>query len=156
MSLFPFTRKRDGVHASFGQHERQLLDQLLGQLAGLLDEPDQADPAVARLLPPGYSGDAEAEAEFRRLTVDDLAARKVESARVARESLAGDLSKPLSAQTAQAWLLTLTDLRLTLGARLGVTAEGFPDGADREARLMHDVYDWLGFVQETLVRALDR
>ncbi|ROQ37504.1 uncharacterized protein DUF2017 [Frondihabitans sp. PhB188] len=156
MSLFPFSRKRDGVHFSFAGHERSLIEQLVSQIVTLLEERDEADPAVARLLPAGYRGDDDADAEFRRLTVDDLTARKVETATLVLETLAGDPKAPLSKEAEQAWLRTLNDVRLTLGTRLGVTADGFDAPADQEAAYLRAVYEWLGFVQETLVRALDR
>jgi hypothetical protein len=47
---------------------------------------------------------------------------------------------------------------LALGTRLGIEEgdeevwEGLADGDPR--RHIHDVYEWLGWVQETLVRAL--
>jgi hypothetical protein len=64
----------------------------------------------------------------------------------------------LDGEEATAWLRTLTDLRLALGTRLGVE-EGDEDHwtalpAGDPRRQVHDVYDWLGWVQETLVRAI--
>jgi hypothetical protein len=57
----------------------------------------------------------------------------------------------------QAWLRTLTDVRLALATRLGIEddAHEWDDDGDDPAAVMHDVYDWLGFVQETLVLAID-
>ena len=58
----------------------------------------------------------------------------------------------------QAWLRCLTDIRLAIGTRLEV-AEGDDDRWDAlpdddPGKAMHDVYEWLGYVQETLVRSL--
>ena len=64
----------------------------------------------------------------------------------------------LSRDEAQSWLGTLNDLRLTLGSRLGVQE----DNHELLAALAEDdptfaafhIYDWLTFLQDTLVQAL--
>jgi uncharacterized protein DUF2017 len=134
---------------------------------GPVDAPD--DPVLARLLPPAYLEDPEAAAEFRRFTERGLRAGKVRDAAVVVETLqdagsdgdaeAGeDVEAVLDPDSAQAWLRCLTDLRLALATRLGVEQddEDFwerlaPD--DPRAHL-HDIYDWLGYLQELLVREL--
>ena len=64
----------------------------------------------------------------------------------------------LSEEEAQVWLRALNDVRLALGVRLSIT-EDFEarlqdlDPADPRSAYMW-VYDWLTFLQETLVRAL--
>ena len=101
-----------------------------GELAGVepfeLGGPVTApdDPVLARLLPDGYRDDPVAAGEFRQYTEPDLRAAKVAAARTV----------------------------------LGVT-EDYPDelpGADpadpRSAYL--GVYYWLGYLQDSLVRAL--
>ena len=154
--ILPFQHRRDGVHLGLAEHERELLRDLVAQLVSLLETHDDADPAVARLYPPGYDGDAEADAEFRRLTADDLTAGKIENAKALLASLHADRRAPLTHETLEAWLRSLTDLRLTLASRLGVTNEGVPDPGDRNGVVLRDVYEWLGYVQESLVRAIDR
>ena len=64
----------------------------------------------------------------------------------------------LAGEAAQDWLRALNDVRLAIGTVLGVT-EDYPDelpGADpadpRSAYL--GVYYWLGYLQDSLVRAL--
>jgi hypothetical protein len=134
---------------------------------GPVDAPD--DPVLARLLPPAYLEDAEAAAEFRRFTERGLRASKVRDAAAVVETLqdaasdedaqAGDdVEAVLGPDDAQAWLRCLTDLRLAMATRLGVEQddEDFweqlaPD--DPRAHL-HDIYDWLGYLQELLVREL--
>jgi hypothetical protein len=64
----------------------------------------------------------------------------------------------LSAGDAEAWLRSLNDVRLALGVVLGITEDyehGFSelDSDDPREAYLH-VYDWLTFLQETLVRAL--
>jgi hypothetical protein len=65
----------------------------------------------------------------------------------------GDAAQ-LDAGDIQAWLRTLTDLRLTLAARLQVERDGtLPDGSDE---MTVAVYEWLGYLQENLLDAIDR
>lgn len=117
------------------------------------------DPVLARLLPDAYTGDAEAAGDFRRYTEHDLRSGKVAAARTVLATLPeGGGQLRLSADDAQSWLRALNDVRLALGVRLSVTE----DFEERMARLDPDdphwayfwVYDWLTYLQETLVRAL--
>jgi hypothetical protein len=141
---------------------------------GLGDDPSRpTDPVVLRLFPDGYRNDDEAADEFRRFTERSMRELKADSAATVLASLEAvgvtdsakeDVSKRekirlrLNPAAAQAWLRTLTDLRLALGTRLGVEEgdeehwDSLADGDTR--RHIHDVYEWLGWVQETLVRAL--
>lgn len=128
------------------------------------------DPVVLRLFPDAYRGDDEAASDFRRYTERGLREAKAGFAATVLASLATAGSadpdeKPrekvkvdLDADQAQAWLRTLTDLRLALGTRLAVVEgdETAWDSLDDDdpRRHVHDVYDWIGWVQETLVRAL--
>ncbi|WP_423922440.1 DUF2017 domain-containing protein [Frigoribacterium sp. 2-23] len=156
MSILPFGRVRgDGVRVNLAEHERTLLADLTRQVVGVLEAGDPDDPAVARLLPDAYRGDDEAAAEFRRFTADDLTRRKIENASVLLASLETE-GTTLDRAAQQSWLRTLTDLRLTLGSRLGVTADGFAPSDDPQTLMMHDVFDWLGYLQEVLVRSLPR
>jgi hypothetical protein len=120
------------------------------------------DPALARLFPDGYTDDDAASADFRRYTQVGL--RDARRARIAAALATLDASAHgrtvLDAETTQAWLGVLNDLRLVLGERLEVTedleamlAAMTPDDPRRAAL---GVYDWLGWVQETLVRTLLR
>jgi hypothetical protein len=117
------------------------------------------DPVLARLLPDAYRDDPEAAGDFRRYTEQDLRAGKVAAARTVLATLPEDGGQVrLSADEAQVWLRALNDVRLALGVRLSVTE----DFEQRMASLDPDdprsayfwVYDWLTYLQETLVRAL--
>lgn len=119
------------------------------------------DPALIRLLPDAYPDDPVASAEFRRFTTSGLAERKVLNARLVVESLArpahGAIEVRLDEAGATAWLRALTDIRLVLGARLGIVQDG-DDGEihDDESALMRALFDWLASVQDSLVLALRR
>jgi hypothetical protein len=143
------------------------LESLL-DLGGPIDVPD--DPVLARLLPDAYADDAEAAGEFRRYTERGLRDQKaVQGQRVIADleeaglppevdADAEPIELELAADQSQAWLRCLTDVRLALATRLGVEEDdedywlSLPD--DDPQLYLHDIYDWLGYVQETLVQAL--
>jgi Domain of unknown function (DUF2017) len=136
------------------------------------------DPVLRRLLPDAYRDDDEGASDFRRFTERGLRESKSHNAQVLIETLiAGGMVEPLAADTesdapaqpvvevdldadaVQAWLRALTDIRLALATRLGIEQDdeqrwaGLPD--DDPESYVHDIYDWLGYVQETLVHAVD-
>ncbi len=128
------------------------------------------DPVLRRLLPDAYGDDAEESAEFRRFTERSLTSAKVENAERLIASLeAGGLDHEEEMDTVveveldpadvQAWLRSLTDIRLSIAVRLGIDSEddqlALSESDDPAVSTMVDVYDWLGYVQETLVGALD-
>lgn len=160
-----FRRSGSLCVATFAPQEAQVLRQCVAELAALLaDDPDTDDPAVERLFPDVYPEDPEQAAEFRRLTEDDLKAAKLEQAKNVLSALldsGGEVH--LDEETADVWLRALTDVRLALGTRLGVSDEtdiqaeldeavGRDPSSPRVAQL--SVYAYLTFLQESLVWAL--
>jgi hypothetical protein len=125
------------------------------------------DPAVARLLPVAGTEDDEAAAEFRRFTEIGLRQRKSHNLRTAAATLSSGDDVVLDDDSSAAWLTALTDVRLVLAERLEIRTD-----ADAEAihELLEDsdvddedprawlaaVYDFLTWLQETLVHALSR
>ena len=156
-----FRRSRHQFVAVFTPDEAGTLSILASQVIALLEDRGsrEADPAMLRLLPDAYSDDAEATAEFRRFTADDLASRKASNARRIVADLAPSAGATsattvkVDAQAAQAWLRSLTDIRLTIATRLGIETDDDLGSGDPALR---DLYDWLGFVQGSLVDCLDR
>jgi hypothetical protein len=145
------------------------LEQLL-DFSGPTTEPE--DPVLARLFPTAYPDDPEAAGEFRRFTEGTLrdgkaqgAVRIIEAleeaglpAELDDESLMVDVE--LSKEEAVSWMRSFTDIRLALATRLGVE-EGdedywmsLPDDDPRTH--VYDIYQWLGYLQETLVAAVSR
>ena len=117
------------------------------------------DPVLARLLPDAYGDDPDAAGEFRRYTEQGLRSGKVAAAQTVLATLPSDGGRVrLSAGDAEAWLRSLNDVRLALGVVLGITEDyehelSELDPEDPREAYLH-VYDWLTFLQETLVRAL--
>jgi hypothetical protein len=128
------------------------------------------DPVLARLFPSAYAEDEEASSEFRRFTESGLRDGKAASAAQVIDTLEeAGLPAELSDQklvidveldeaSALTWMRAFTDLRLALGVRLEIE-EGDEDywrslpGDDPRSQA-HDLYEWLGALQETLVDAL--
>jgi hypothetical protein len=135
---------------------------------GPTTEPD--DPVLARLFPTAYPDDDEAAGEFRRFTEGSLRDSKAQSAALVIDTLeeAGlpdelgedglHIDVELDQDGALAWLKSFTDVRLALATRLGIEDEdddfwlALPDDDPRTQ--VHDIYDWVGYLQETLVHAL--
>ncbi|MGZ5367508.1 MAG: DUF2017 family protein, partial [Aeromicrobium sp.] len=111
-------------------------------------------------------------AEFRRYTEQSLSAAKVSNAEQLIGSLIdGGLSfeeedlastkqveVELDGDTAQAWLRALTDIRLSLAVRLGIETEEdlmlIASSEEESIAAMAEIYDWLGYVQESLLASL--
>lgn len=122
---------------------------------GPVSPPD--DPVLARLFPDGYREDPEAAGEFRKYTEQGLRSGKIAAAQTVLATLppAGGRVR-LSAEDGEAWLRALNDVRLALGVRLGITEEyehEVATGGDPRSAYLQ-VYDWLTYLQETLVQAL--
>lgn len=127
------------------------------------------DPVLQRLFPTAYVQDDEAAAEFRRFTEKGLRSGKAAGAACIIDTLeeAGLPAQPedgmyidveLTADVAVTWMRSFTDMRLAIATRLGIEEGdeerwwGLPDD-DPQAQV-HDIYEWLGFLQETLVRSV--
>ncbi|MBI1379085.1 MAG: DUF2017 family protein [Frankiales bacterium] len=132
----------------------------LAQLVGIDPEAQRPDdPALARLFPDAYRDDDDAAAEFRRFTERSLRDTKLAHARTVAGTLRRSGDKlVLTEAEAQSWLGTLNDLRLTLGSRLGVQEDNHDEflalPEDHPLVALYHVYDWLTYLQETLVHAL--
>ena len=130
------------------------------------------DPVLARLFPSAYAHDDEAAGEFRRFTEGTLRTEKATGAGAIIDALddAGlpaqlteaddglEIEVELDLAAARTWMKSLTDVRLALATRLGVE-EGDEEvwwamPEDDPRRHVHDIYEWVGELQETLVRAV--
>lgn len=141
------------------------LERLL-DFSGPTTEPE--DPVLARLFPTAYPDDEEAAGDFRRFTESTLRDGKAGSAAAIIDTLeeAGLTNEPadgtfidveLDEGEALTWMRSFTDMRLAIATRLGVEEDdeeywhSLPDDDPRSQ--VHDIYDWLGYLQETLVHA---
>ena len=145
-----FQRRGDTVRVRLDVHERLLLSDLLDELEGLLETPD--DPELRRLFPPGYSDRADDE-QYRSLVHDQLVSGRSKALTTVRETLGGET---LDLEQADQWLRALNDMRLVLGTRWDVTEQldyGKLDLNEPRGRELA-VYGYLSWLQEQLVEAL--
>ena len=145
-------------------------ERMMAEFSGPTTIPE--DPVLARLFPNAYPDDPEAAGDFRRFTEGTLRDGKAAAAGLVIDTLeeAGlppELTEDglmidveLDEAEAESWLRAFTDVRLALATRLGVEADdedywlSLPDDDPRAQA--HDIYDWVGYLQETLVGALSR
>ena len=136
--------------------------------SGPTSEPE--DPVLQRLFPTAYTEDPEAAAEFRRFTEGSLRDGKAAAActiidcleeaglppELTEDGLMIDVE--LDEPTAETWMRSFTDIRLALATRLGVEdgdEETWYALDDEDPRSQaHDIYEWVGWLQETIVEAL--
>jgi hypothetical protein len=139
-----------GVRLRFHEGEVLLLRELLDELEGLLEDPD--DPALRRLFPQAHD-DPESEEQYRSLVRDQLLGGRSKAIAVVRDTLAKETLGP---DEADAWLRALNDLRLVLGTRLEVTEDLDYENLDLNEPRGRDLalYGYLTWLQEQLVEAI--
>jgi len=123
---------------------------------------DLSDPVVQRLFPDAVPDDPVATAEFRRYTEDAQRRQRLADAAVVLDDLeASDGgAEPIGVPAGHfvAWIKTVNSLRLSLSARLGVQSEddlyalSKLSARDPRSQIV-DIFDWLGFVLESLIEA---
>jgi hypothetical protein len=145
------------------------LERLL-DFSGPTTEPD--DPVLARLFPTAYPHDEEAAGEFRRYTEGTLRDGKAQGAAHIIETLEeaglpaelGEdglvIDVELDQGEAVTWMKSFTDIRLALATRLGIEDDDEDEWlalSDEDPRAhVYDIYQWVGYLQETLVAAVSR
>ncbi len=158
--------------------EQALLRSLVLQLAQLLHETDDTasqdplaqlvgiqelaerpeDTALLRLFPDAYRDDESAANDFRRYTQARLRETKTTRADAVIEILdRADNKIELTEAEAQNMLAVMNDTRLVLASRLGLTDELKLDElllAEADQGGAAHLYEWLTWLQETLVRAI--
>jgi hypothetical protein len=148
-----------------GSHLAHLVDEF-NDLLQVDARSEDHDPGLTRLTPDVYPDDPEASRAFAAATHDDLLDRRSADAAVVRAALDGFDAAPagLSEEDAlaprdvvipeheiDAWLRTLTALRLVIAERLGIAGDDDLPADDPR----RGVYDWLGFRLETLIQSAD-
>ena len=156
-----FRSKRGEVTVGLTADETELLRNLIAEYEEVLDKHvDVKDPVVRRLFPDASLDDAAVNDKFQELTRDSLEEHKRETIKMAKASLGdhGEWEGWVSDEEAEAWLVLLTDLRLAIGVRIGVTEEMMDREADpRDPKQWSlAVLQYLGGLQESLLSAVSR
>ena len=181
-----FKRGGSQVLITLADYEEAVLESLVEQLIDLLEgdevrsapaDPfarweaemaapgglDASDPVIARLFPPAYRDDPKAEQEFRRFTQSAQRRTKIEQARVVLNALletnAGRDPAIVRMTDVEAWIKTITAIRLTLSVRLGIeTADDVDEleelDSDEPKGVLYGMYEWLGYFLEGLIDKL--
>jgi hypothetical protein len=170
-----FTRHRKGIRADVDPVEAQVLGQLAREMLEVVPAPELSDdplaalvglstvdveqpsePVLRRLLPDAYLDDADASGDFRRYTDADLRAAKRRDAQAVLDTLpSGKGRLEIDRDQADRWLGALNDMRLALGTSLGVTEDDDEEEPDPDRAQARGIYDWLGYLQESLLSCLD-
>lgn len=155
---------RDMLNARADEAPKDELAELTGIRTGPTTAPD--DPVIARLLPDFYRSDpetgetdeqeADAAGAMRSLHEPELLELKTGVAATVLETCprqGGTVE--LSDDQADSWMAAINDVRLALGTALDIT-EDMPDELpDDDLRREHlSVYQWLTWVQDSLVEAM--
>ncbi len=150
------SRRPTGLIMRLDAAEADALRTLLGEMHALLSDTGPPDEVSERLFPRAYESAAEEDA-YRELVGAELHGVKEANLRIVAESLeaAGSDHVALGPREIDAWLAVLTDMRLAIGTRLGVTEESMaepePRGPDAPA---HRVLHWLGWLQESILKQI--
>lgn len=110
------------------------------------------DESVGRIFPPAYPDDADKERQYREMVGDELMAEHLGAIDVLERTVDAER---LSEEELAAWLGALNDLRLMLGARLGVTEDMYeaPPGPADPRRAPFELFVYLGWLEEQVVAA---
>lgn len=123
------------------------------------------DPALARLLPNAYL-DPELASEFRKVTEQGLINRKLEDALLVSTMMGPDgpdqddviiqedTLVTITEDTLQPWVRTLTALRISIAARIGIESEDDHERLhdDTEHKNTFMIYEWLAALTDMLLR----
>lgn len=156
-----------GLRLSFATIEGQNLLHLVDEFIDLLVVGRETqDAGLDRLAPNAYPEDDDAAATFRAATRTDLLDRRVSDALDVRAALApfdhDDVDPStraalsprevvIPADEMDAWLRTLSAMRLVVATRLEIDDADTHDPRDQRFH----VYDWLGYRLDQLVQLAD-
>ena len=183
--MTPFSREGDGFVCELDDFEVALVASLVAQVAELIGDGgsgeasadpfaqwarefspaplDRSDPVVARLFPDAYA-DEGASAEHRRYSQGALRQGRIDDSGDVLDDLEAtdEGRRPLvvGGDHLEAWVKTINGVRLALAVRLGIESEG--DHTALQALPARDprtqlvsLYDWLAYLLESLLDALD-
>jgi hypothetical protein len=150
----PFTTSKKGITVNLGSIERDLLRTLIGEVRELLTTAPIGDPKLARLFPPAYFDNDEAEIEYQRLMRDELIASRLDSIATVDAFLSNDKLKIVTFAQLDAFCAALNSVRLVLGTLLNV---GEIDDDLDEDDPRHDelaLYNFLSWLLDSAISAL--
>ena len=152
-----FKQVRGGMRIQLEGDEAEILRRLIAEMELLLQAEIPNDPVNQRLFPQAYLDPSDND-KYNELTGEELRNTKKQAAQRVSDALGvrGGFKGTIPEEEVDAWLTLLTDLRLAIGTRLGVTeddmsADAEADSPDAQA---YAVMHWLGWLQESLLNEL--
>lgn len=157
---------KDMLTARAAEAPQDELAELTGIRTGPTTPPE--DRVLRRLLPDFYrpdplsgefdESDSDAAGALRSLYEPDLVESKAEVANMVLETCPRNGGTVrLTAEQADGWLSALNDVRLALGTALDIDEDTGEDILDDDIRRDHmGVYQWLTWVQDSLVEAVSK
>ncbi len=158
-----FKRHGDGVRMELESFEVELLAELRDGLHRQLVDGDHADPVMQRLFPAQVAPEDEfVDMEVRDLIYDDLLRERLDGLEALHAIIdrgkhhRGRLRVDLKHDEAPLMLGVLNDLRLAIGARIGITKLDRDEvDEDHPAAYPVAVMDHLAWLQEQLLSIID-
>ena len=150
----PFTTSKKGIAVNLGSSERDLLRTLVGEVRELLTTSLVGDPKLARLFPPAYFDDGEAETEYQRLMRDELIASRLDSIATVDAILSDDKLKIVTFAQLDAFCAALNGVRLVLGTVLNIDEIDDYLDADHPRHDELTLYNYLSWLLDGAVSTL--
>jgi hypothetical protein len=152
------TRRNSSMVVQLDADEADLVRGLLREVRDLMERDDHEDPVVGRLMPAAYE-DAVEQAKYRDVLGDSLRQAKLEAIDVVEQGVGttGKSEATVSDEQVPAWLGVITDIRLAIATRIGVTQEMMDeqlDPTDPNAAALSIVH-WLAWLQESMIEIND-
>ncbi len=150
----PFTSSKKGIAVNLGSSERDLLRTLVGEVRELLTTSLVGDPKLARLFPPAYFDNDEAETEYQRLMRDELIASRLDSIATVDAFLSDDKLKMVTFAQLDAFCAALNGVRLVLGTVLNIDEIDDYLDADNPRHDELTLYNYLSWLLDGAVSTL--
>lgn len=150
----PFTTSKKGIAVNLGSSERDLLRTLVGEVRELLTTASVGDPKLARLFPPAYFDNDEAETEYQRLMRDELIASRLDSIATVDAFLSDDKLKIVTFAQLDAFCAALNGVRLVLGTVLNIDEIDDYLDADNPRHDELTLYNYLSWLLDGAVSTL--
>lgn len=153
----PFEFTRRGYRCNLDPDERHLVRRLIGEVRELVSTTTPEDPKMARLFPPAYLDDAEAQNEYQQFMRDELVASRLEAIMRVDAFLAEDTKAEVSAEDLDAFSRALNSVRLVLGTLLDIDDDDDSDDDDDGSHATHpnemNLYNYLSWLLECAIAA---
>ena len=151
----PVTRAGSGYVLHLGKEERALVVHLLHELRALLT--GDGDPAaLQRLFPVVHPDDSEREAEYQRLTRNELVTSRLAGIDVVEQAFERS-GRKVTFDEGQllAFVQAVNSVRLVLGTTLALTEDDDVEPReDLQAAPEYHLYGYLSWVLDSAVQAL--